>query len=74
MAMIVRSAYREGMNAKPDKRLREELKEAIATVRHQIEVQALSDHYIGSGRITEDAIGQLQAELAQLEEALAELG
>lgn len=54
--------------------LREELEEAIAKVRHQIEIQASSDHYIGSGRITAEAIAELQAELVQLEAARARLG
>jgi hypothetical protein len=62
------------MTVNPNAQLREELKAAIAKVRHQIEVQALSDHYVGSGRITEEAIGELRTELAQLEEALANLG
>ncbi len=53
--------------------LREELQEAIAKVRHQIEVQSTADHYIGSGRITVEAIAELQAELTQLEAALAGL-
>jgi hypothetical protein len=54
--------------------LRAQLDEAIANVRHQIEIQGLSDHYVGSGHITEDAIAELRAELAQLEEAYKDLG
>ncbi len=61
------------MNTRSNDELRTELKDAIANVRHQIEIQAMSDHYIGSGRITEEAIGELRSELAQLEEALANL-
>ena len=53
--------------------LREELEEAIAQVRHQIEVQQASTHYIGDGRITAEAIADLKAELVQLEDALADL-
>jgi ribosomal protein L29 len=53
--------------------LREELKEAIANVRHQIEVQQVSNHYVGSGQISAEAIRELQVELAQLEDALANL-
>ncbi len=54
--------------------LRAELAAAIATVRHQIEIQQMSDHYVGSGHITEDAIGELRAELSRLEEAYRDLG
>ncbi|HUO22155.1 MAG TPA: hypothetical protein VMU59_06535 [Caulobacteraceae bacterium] len=54
--------------------LRQELQEAIAKVRHQIEVQAISDHYVGSGDMNALAIGELQAELEQLEAALSDLG
>ena len=57
----------------PREPLREELEEAIAKVRHQIEVQRISNHYVGSGRITALAVRELQTELAQLEDALANL-
>jgi 16S rRNA G966 N2-methylase RsmD len=61
------------MNTSPNEQLREELKQAIANVLHQIEIQGMSDHYVGSGAITVEAIGELRAELAQLEQALADL-
>jgi 16S rRNA G966 N2-methylase RsmD len=61
------------MNTKPNDQLREQLKQAIANVRHQIEIQGMSDHYIGSGAITAEAIGELRSELTQLEQALADL-
>ena len=54
--------------------LREELEAAIAKVRHQIEIQQISDHYVGSGSITVQAISELRVELAALEDALANLG
>ncbi len=53
--------------------LREELEQAIATVRGQIDVEARSGHYIGDGPIVGGALAELQAELAQLEAALADL-
>jgi hypothetical protein len=61
------------MSRRPQEPLREELEEAIVKVRHQIEVQQMSDHYVGSGRITALAIRDLRVELAQLEDALANL-
>ena len=61
------------MPAESDARLREELVEAIANVRRQIDVQSTADHYIGSEGITVQALGELQSELAQLEDALAGL-
>ena len=61
------------MNTQSNDALRAELTEAIATIRRQIEIQSMSDHYIGSGRITEDAIAELATELASLEAALARL-
>lgn len=54
--------------------LRAELQDAIAKVRHQIDVQENADHYIGSGPIVVRAVHELEAELIQLEEALARLG
>ena len=59
--------------AAADQKLRDELEAAIAKVRHQIEVQEMSDHYVGSGRISADAIADLQVELQQLQDALAGL-
>ncbi len=53
--------------------LRSELTTAIATVRQQITVQSTADHYVGSERITEEALNELRSELVQLEEALAGL-
>lgn len=53
--------------------LRQELEEAIARVRGQIDVEARSGHYIGDGPITAGALTELQAELAQLEQALKDL-
>ena len=61
------------MSRRPQEPLREELEEAIVKVRHQIEVQQMSAHYVGSGRITALAIRDLRVELAQLEDALANL-
>ena len=61
------------MSTSADDGLRSELREAIASVRRQIEIQSMSDHYIGSGRITEDALIELRSELVRLEEALAGL-
>jgi hypothetical protein len=61
------------MTAKPNGPLREELEEAIVKIRHQIEIQSMSDHYIGSEKITEDALSELQSELAELEDALDRL-
>jgi hypothetical protein len=54
--------------------LRAELQEAIAKVRHQIEIQSISDHYVGGGRSSADAIEELRAELVQLEDARGNLG
>lgn len=56
-----------------DALLREELEEAIGKVRHQIEIQSTSNHYVGSERITKNALSELESELAQLEDALARL-
>jgi 23S rRNA A2030 N6-methylase RlmJ len=53
--------------------LREELEAAIVKVRHQIEIQQISDHYVGSGTISAQAIRELRVELAELEDALANL-
>ncbi len=53
--------------------LRAELQEAIAKVRHQIDVQRISDHYIGSADIVAEELRGLQSELEQLQEALANL-
>ena len=61
------------MNTTPNDALRAELTAAIAAVRRQIEIQSMSDHYVGSGRITQDAIAELTTELAGLEAALARL-
>ncbi len=61
------------MSQHPQEPLRAELHEAIAKVRHQIEIQQISDHYVGSGRSSALAIRDLQTELAQLEDALANL-
>jgi hypothetical protein len=61
------------MSQQSQEPLREELEAAIVKVRHQIEVQQISDHYVGSGSITAEAIGELRAELAQLEDALTNL-
>ena len=61
------------MATESNARLREELVDAIANVRRQIDVQSTSDHYLGSGRITEEALSELQSDLSQLEEALAGL-
>jgi hypothetical protein len=36
------------MTVKPNARLRKELEEAIAKVHHQIEIQYISNHYVGS--------------------------
>jgi hypothetical protein len=61
-----------------DAELRRELQDAIAKVRGQIDVQARTTTYISglgggpSGKT--QAIDELQAELAQLEDALANLG
>jgi hypothetical protein len=62
--------------SKPEKPLREQLVEACENVRHQIDVQANTPTYkagpgISGGTL---AIRELQSELAQLEEALANLG
>jgi hypothetical protein len=62
------------MSTDDEAELRAELKAAIAAVRHQIEIQGMSDHYVGSGHITEDAIDELRAELAELETAYKDLG
>ena len=56
-----------------DAQLREELEVAIGKVRHQIEIQSAADHYLGSQRISQKALRELQSELSQLEEALARL-
>jgi hypothetical protein len=58
----------------PQDPLREDLEEAIGKVRRQIEIQSMSDHYIGSAAPTAEAISELQIELSQLEAALARLG
>ena len=62
------------MTDHPQAALRAELQDAIAKVRHQIEIQSISDHYVGGGRSSAEAIEELQAELAQLEAALGGLG
>ena len=58
--------------------LREQLTEAITNVRRQIDVQRRSygalDVVVVGPTGGEEAIRELEAELAQLEEALAELG
>ena len=56
-----------------DAQLREELEVAAGKVRHQIESQSTADHYLGSERISQEALRELQSELSQLEEALARL-
>ena len=56
-----------------DADLRDQLNGAIAKVRHQIDVQASSNHYIGSEEITAEALRELQDELARLEAARADL-
>lgn len=61
------------MPSEPNTELRNELKAAIAAVRHQINVQSTADHYVGSGTITQEAIAELQSELVRLQEALAGL-
>ena len=53
--------------------LRQELTDAIAKVRHQIEIQQISGHYVGSEQIVAEEVRELQVELAQLEDALANL-
>jgi hypothetical protein len=52
--------------------LRAQLEAAIARVRQQIEIEQRSSHYIGDNAIVGGAITELQAELVQLEEALAD--
>jgi hypothetical protein len=61
------------MSADSPDQLRDELKEAIARVREQIDIEERSGHYIGDGSITVGALAELRTELAQLEEALANL-
>ena len=60
---------------RPERPLREELTEAIANVRRQIEVQSVSRPVKGGGYDNRNAMlcAELQAELAELEKALAEL-
>ena len=53
--------------------LRAELIRAIAAVRQQTTVQSTADHHIGCERINEEALRELQAELAKAEDALAGL-
>ncbi len=53
--------------------LRHDLEVAIAKVREQIDVQERSTHYIGDGPIASEAVAELRAELAELEDALAGL-
>jgi len=59
-----------------EKRLREQLTEAIAKVRQQIDVQSSSTNVKAAGidHRREIAVAELEAELAQLEEALANMG
>lgn len=56
--------------------LREELTEAIANLRRQVEVQSSSRPAKGGGYDNRNAVlcAELQTELDQLEQALAELG
>jgi hypothetical protein len=61
------------MSADSPDQLRDELKEAIARLREQIDIEERSGHYIGDGSITVGALAELRTELAQLEEALANL-
>ena len=61
------------MKPDSDQEMKFELRAAIDKVRHQIDIQEMSDHYIGSGRITEEALLELRSELTRLEEALAGL-
>jgi len=61
------------MSTHAENPLRQELEDAIAKVRAQIEVEQRSGHYIGDNAIVSGAIAELQAELAQLQEALAGL-
>ena len=56
-----------------DTKLRDELDEAIAKVRHRIDVQASSNHYIGSEEINAEAMHELQDELSGLEAARADV-
>ena len=56
-----------------DAELRNELDDAIAKVRHQIEIQTVSNHYIGSEQISAEALTELRGELTQLEAARTEL-
>ena len=61
------------MSRPPQENLRAELEEAIAKVRHQIDVQRISDHYIGSADVVAEELRGLQTELDQLQDALANL-
>jgi hypothetical protein len=56
-----------------DSNLRRELDDAICKVRQQIEIQSVSNHYIGSEEISAEALSELQTELNQLEAARSEL-
>ncbi|HXQ11326.1 MAG TPA: hypothetical protein VN805_10075 [Caulobacteraceae bacterium] len=60
-----------------DRELRKELIEARAKVKRQIEIEESSDGPFPAGLVPDGraaVIGELRAELAQLEEALARLG
>ena len=74
MASIRPGAYHERMESKAE--LRQELTEAVARVRQQMDVQRRSVSYLGVGMPDGGAVAtaQLEAELAQLEDALADLG
>jgi hypothetical protein len=56
-----------------DSNLRRELDDAICKVRQQIEIQSVSNQYIGSEEISAEALSELQTELNQLEAARSEL-
>jgi hypothetical protein len=61
------------MSNQDDPPLRDQLDAAIANVRHQIEIQSVSNHYLGSEEISAEALRELRVELAQLEAARADL-
>ena len=56
-----------------DTKLRDELDEAIAKVRHRIDLQSSSTHYVGSEEINAEAMHELQDELSRLEAARADV-
>ena len=78
--MVSRSAhpYHGRMDSNDPRALREQLTEAITNVRRQIDVQQRSygalDVAIAGLTGREEAIRELEEELVQLEQALADLG